>query len=213
MHGLIENTKRRVKLCYGVPYPYQIWNYRQKAIFIHIPKCAGTSIITYFNRGHRPPRVHADWLTYYRADKAAFKKFYKFSFVRHPVSRFASAYHYILDGGNGDAHDLRLRDHLRKVGTDFDAFVRRVDYDTLYAIPLFRPQWSFICNECLELKVDYVGKLECLSTSMQVVFAHLGREPHCIPHMNRSSRTAVDVIFPKHLQKFYALDFELFGYT
>ena len=32
-------------------YPYLPYNYRHKLIFIHVPKCGGTSILTELNQG------------------------------------------------------------------------------------------------------------------------------------------------------------------
>ncbi|MCC5796454.1 MAG: sulfotransferase family 2 domain-containing protein [Methylophaga sp.] len=67
---------------------------KNKFIFIHVPKAAGTSLKTALNlsfrdAGHLP-------LTYYEhLHPEEYREFYKFAFVRNPWSRLLSAYNYM----------------------------------------------------------------------------------------------------------------------
>ena len=65
---------------------------RDAAIFIHVPKCAGSALLDAwigFQTGH----VTAE--AYHAADPAFFGSAYVFTFVRDPLARFVSAYDHI----------------------------------------------------------------------------------------------------------------------
>jgi hypothetical protein len=71
----------------------------QKFIFIHIPKCAGSSIIKTVTSGPNPlwklfqRRVHHEPLdSYRRAFPKEFDEYFKFSIVRNPWARVVSLY-------------------------------------------------------------------------------------------------------------------------
>ena len=63
-------------------------NNELKSIFIHIPKCAGTSMSSYkWNLGSG----HKTIFEYYK-DSINLKNYFKWCFVRNPWERIASAY-------------------------------------------------------------------------------------------------------------------------
>ena len=68
-------------------------------IFIHIPKVAGTSILSMLGKKYTG-RDHLPWYVYYTANPVYFQNAFKFSFVRNPWDRTFSAYRYLLAGGN-----------------------------------------------------------------------------------------------------------------
>ena len=68
-----------------------------KAIFIHIPKNAGTSIETYFaNESFRiQPSKHADIYEIKRKFKNSYNSYRKFTIVRNPYDKMVSWYFYL----------------------------------------------------------------------------------------------------------------------
>ena len=80
-------------------FPYRKHFDRNKCIFIHIPKAAGTSVLAALGKKSEKGRDHVSWQTYKKADSKKFNNYFKFSFVRNPYDRAFSAYHYILKGG------------------------------------------------------------------------------------------------------------------
>ena len=73
---------------------------RKKVIFIHIPKSAGNAITrSLFNTESMNLGGHSSALHYFEADESSFNSCFKFSFSRHPVSRFISAFNFLKNGG------------------------------------------------------------------------------------------------------------------
>lgn len=73
----------------------------RKLIFLHIPKCAGQSVekalgFKHQHRHHKRNDLPENWFEYLR-----------FTFVRHPLSRFLSACNYNLRVALNTRHELQ----------------------------------------------------------------------------------------------------------
>ena len=94
----------------------------RRAIFIHIPKCAGIAIKkALFND---LSGSHTKLSTYCRIfEPHLILTYFKFTFIRNPWDRLVSAYHFLRAGGYNEA-DRRW--FARELGSyrDFDDFVR-----------------------------------------------------------------------------------------
>jgi hypothetical protein len=92
MIGMIEKLSKKFLLKKKIPQKF----FAEKYIFIHIPKCAGSSFCVNnfgFQVGH---------LTYANYEKILglnISEYYTFSIVRNPLDRFLSAYKFLNDGG------------------------------------------------------------------------------------------------------------------
>jgi hypothetical protein len=143
----------------------------RRAIFIHIPKSGGTSLgKAVFGSGETG---HFEWFMYEAEDPAAFQTYFKFGFVREPVSRFLSAYNYLLGGGKSETDRIAGND-IRQYG-DVNAFLAGgflQDRWNLYVH--FRPQTGFLYDENGNLRVDFVGRQESFGSDCDVVARHLG---------------------------------------
>ena len=89
-------------------FPYRKHFTRNKCIFIHIPKAAGTSVLAALGKTKEKGRDHVSWQVYKKASSRKFARYYKFTFVRNPYDRALSAYRYILSGGNQGKQDLAI---------------------------------------------------------------------------------------------------------
>lgn len=108
-----------------------------ETIFIHIPKCAGTSVIEEFKK-HDPSVDHGHIrISSYWGDQYA--NYYKFSFCRHPVDRMLSAYNYArLDESHWHKskkgvnphpaykhlQDLSFEEHVEEIHKERDKLLR-----------------------------------------------------------------------------------------
>ena len=76
---------------------------KRKCVFVHVPKCAGNSIVKAFGsdtHSHQPANY------YWREKKIL--NYYLFSIVRNPWDRFLSAYLFLKDGGINDVDKFFL---------------------------------------------------------------------------------------------------------
>ena len=118
----------------------------QRAIFLHIPKTAGQSIekalgIEHHHRHHKLNDLPEDWPSYFR-----------FTFVRHPVSRFISACRYNLHVAKNTRRQLeqadpsqlsptkRFRLHLVRETPDISSIVNDLSLGRLKKLLTFQPQ-------------------------------------------------------------------------
>lgn len=110
-------------------------SHENKCIFVHIPKVAGTSIISIFDDQVKvktenrlllpfepdankfdPPPTHlriTDYVKYGHVSKEIFYEYFKFTFVRNPWDRIVSVYKY---RGHASKYDFKvfLFEHFQK---------------------------------------------------------------------------------------------------
>lgn len=145
-------------------YPYKGFNDAHRAIFIHIPKTAGTSIRAAMG-APETGRLHIEYTHFLLADRRKFQEYFKFCVVRDPLSRIHSCYRYLLKGGNQTQKDLGLSATVRQNCANFDDFVGFVQENQLHALwPLLRPQACFVCDVDGTLMVDMVLHQERLAS-------------------------------------------------
>lgn len=194
-------------------FPYRYHNNKNKFIFIHIPKVAGTSILASLGIGVNFGREHIPSYIYKRANPQKFDTYFKFAFVRNPVERAFSAYSYFKDGGN------RTTDHviaeLIKSFVSFDDFVLNgFKKGLLRNHVLFVPQSYFIVGPDQEIAVDFVGRFEKLETDFQVVLDKIGKKGLLkkVNISNRQSEIRVSIEAIAVLKQVYAQDYSVFNY-
>ena len=153
-------------------YPYTLWNYWHNAIFIHIPKNGGTSILKALNMA--PRRLHLPWYIYRQANKSFYDKAYKFAVIRDPLERLLSAYAYFLTGGNATHTDKKIRQYLLNLYPTIIHFSLNYTFADCMHIPHFMPQSFFVTNYYGELEADLLlidhldDKLKCLSSKLNI---------------------------------------------
>lgn len=198
-----------------------------KCIFIHIPKCGGTSIE---NVIWPEPRKEEDlWMgfisKYYNkyqtgglqhlfashvlqeAGEEVFAKYFKFTIVRNPWEKAISQYFYM-----GRRPDLR----------DFIGMQENVSFK--YYLDLIRkkthvqwePQYQFITDSNGELIVDYVGRLESINKDMDVIFNRIGIKA-TIEHTNATKHQHYSHYYDDEsremVSELYSSDIRMLGYA
>ncbi len=204
---------------------------RLRCIFVHIPKCGGSSIgralFGTYNGNLMPLASYQ--MIYSSAD---FEDFFKFAIVRNPFDRLLSGYHFAKHG-SGDVPPVGER--TQQVGTlskpanvdsvelyeDFEHFV--TDWVTPANVRLFehfRPQHRFACSPDGRLGLDYVGRFESIGESFRVVAERLGVEPE-LPHERRTNTSDATKRYADHytpamrriVERVFARDLQLFDYS
>lgn len=132
------------------------WNKEQNAIFIHMPKTAGTSLLRLL--GIDQPTgymTHIPAKTYHRTDPDFWEKAYKFTFVRDPADRFVSVFYFMRDKTVWPRQVSWASRHL--AGLEFPEFVEKLRSSFSYrqivmSNPFFWPAkrlhtlWARLCT-------------------------------------------------------------------
>jgi hypothetical protein len=208
-----------------------------RSIFIHIPKCAGTSVeeILWPEKGTRTPEklwngvfdgmsnpLQTGGLQHLTATHirglypVEFEDFWKFTIVRNPFDRIVSQYFYTLRQRPDLLRYLgynRLRIRYRRIS--LDDYVRRITHRT-------HVQWlpmTFFVTDILrgDIMVDYVARIETLEDDWEVIRARLGvvgdlgraKSAGERPHYSDLINRSVRTT----LEAYYRADLDLFGYS
>lgn len=192
-----------------------------KVIFIHIPKCAGTSINKFldfegnfekFNKYNRFSLryLYGRNLQHLTYDKIRlihpfkFSRYFKFSFVRNPWDRMASEYRWRRkwDGSMANA--------------SFEDMLRKVPYFRKKNEPHFKEQYSFVYNSSDKLQVDYLGRFESLEEDFNSLLRHL-RLSGSLPKLNKTKnnkdyQSLYNQICIDLVGQYFSNDIQKFGY-
>ncbi len=176
LKNLIARARAARTQCY---FPYRYYLEKNRCIFIHIPKSAGTSILKLIGKSEVVGRDHLPWYVYYKANPIKYNSYFKFSFIRNPWARVFSAYAYLRQGGNG-REDLALQRIITSFSGFDDFVIRGLKAGILRNHPLFIPQSEFVVGAEQEIMVDYLGRYERLEEDFAVVARRLGIEGRLI---------------------------------
>lgn len=145
-----------------------------KCVFIHIPKCAGSSINQDLKlqsigfSGHSPASCHFDYLGDY----------FSFTFIRNPYDRVASAYKYfqkLTSGHRWYKRNSIIADAAAKM--NFNEFVNHIlDFQKL----MVREEGSFESgihfqpfDYFLDEKINYIGRFEDIQKDYSYIRSRL----------------------------------------
>lgn len=211
---------------------------KYKIIFVHIPKCGGTSInslfdikndairkysitpsldvmygnkvLNYNNKDENIEMAHATakMIRYFHPQK--FIEYFKFAIVRNPYDRIVSEYAYKNTRIIKNADKISFREFVSEVKKLLD------NRDKIEHINIdhYLPQYEYVYDGD-KLIVDRIINFEAYNTSISTLLTKL-KITKPIPHENKSNR--------KHWSKYltpeteeiiyqmYKKDFELFNY-
>jgi len=195
-------------------------NHEHKCIFIHIPKCGGSSVERHID--NRDWWVHAPAEKHLTANDARNKyaqywdDYFKFSIVRNPYDIEVSWYHF-------KKHPFI---HGREIG--FSEFIKDESINTVAKIShgLTDKRWENIipsvtdCYEYLSIDdtiaMDYIGKLENIRQDFNTICDKIGIPRQQLLHVNKTNHKHYTEYYDDETKQIvaekYAKDIEYFGY-
>ena len=194
-------------------------NTKEKFVFIHIPKCAGTSVARYLNIDDSYYSLEHEKInnvlytpqhyTYKILNKKInLKDYFTFSFVRNPYNRVISDFFWLQDIGKLDKTTDKK---------NFDEWFFK--YYSVIDIDHKLPQNNYICDIDGNILVDYVGRVESFNEDFNTILNFIKQpKPNSPLKKNNHSKTdefkcmflTSDVI--DKINEIYNKDFKLFGY-
>ncbi len=218
-HGPRRILFRACRLDCGVPREQAAEVLSRKALFIHVPKTAGTSVQrSLFGRevvGHQTFRQYELALP-----RRQLTSLFKFAFVRNPWDRLVSAWAFLRDGGYNHWDREWAEKNLAQF-PDFESFVlqwiSRKTVENGYGH--FRPQAYYLRNGRGRIDLDFLGRFENLARDFQRVAQLLGSSATLGSHnrsRRRQSSTYRDYYTPRSsavVAAAYRDDIETFGYA
>lgn len=185
------------------------------AIFVHVPKTAGTAIERALcETPERTVGGHTTAEGFRRKFPEEFATYFKFGFVRHPVARFLSAYRYLRSQPVHRAHNNAM---IHECGTFRDWWGRiRRDPGSLNQMVHFLPAHRFLCASDGTPLVDRICRYEAITEEWEGICRHLGLPGRSLPLVNVSPMpgdpAAADPCLDEWISEVYARDFELGAY-
>ena len=206
-------------------------SYELKCIFIHIPKCGGSSIErTLWPRpeDRKEANLYGGFISKYlnkyqtgglqhllasqvreEVGMNVFETFYKFAFVRNPWDRVVSQFAYMQQRPD-------LMDYVgMSQETEFKAYLELIQQKEHVQ---WMPQHRFLLDEDGTLLVDQIGRLESLRTDFSSILAKLNLNKSAqLTHANRSDRQPIEKYYNDRetveiVANIYSEDIKLFGY-
>lgn len=139
--GLSDSISGPLLRTFGVN-PWSATQRHSKLIFLHIAKCAGSSLLKQLPRGIvGSSNNHFAALQFWAHDANAFHQAFKFAVMRCPFERFVSAWRYALFSGRCDL----IRNCIPlSVNETAELLTQPLGRRFLWTAPHFRPQASFL---------------------------------------------------------------------
>ena len=188
---------------------------RHRALFIHVPKSAGRSIVRGLFDVRSVEHAPADW--YQLLDPEKFDAYFKFTFVRNPWDRAVSAFTYLQQGGSAASEEDQAWSTFVSGFDSFDDFAREwLSPDNARRYALFTPQVEFLKDRFGRVDMDFIGRFENLAEDFATVAARLEVNAS-LPHINASREQGYQAYYSEasrmRVAAAYAEDIEQFGYT
>jgi len=193
--------------------------HHSRSIFIHVPKVAGTSVgVSLYGRRTGAHMSLIDYRTAF--PKAQFAAAFKFTFVRNPWDRLASAYFY-LRGEGRNAFDRMQAERSVLNHESFEEFVLEfLTPQTANALVHFREQHLFLRLPGRGVGVDFIGRFETLEADFDYVAKRLGKSAtlsHENPTQGHTTGSDYRALYTPamidQVAKIYARDIKTFGYS
>ena len=224
---LMPTTERRMLLSLAPQYQrrhierilkgraiYQPCFDRHQALFIHVPKSAGRSIVRGLFDVKSVEHAPAEWYQQLDADK--FRRYFKFTFVRNPWDRAVSAYTYLSKGGSAASAEDGDWSNFVNSFDSFDNFICQwLNAENAMRNALFTPQVVFLRDMFGRIDMDYVGRFETLQQDFDNIAEKLAIDAR-LPHLNQSRSANYQPFYSDQsrarIAEVYAEDIAAFDY-
>ena len=210
----LKKYKIAVKKILAKTFNYNILpNYitKKNFLFIHIPKCAGTSFShALYNR----QIGHMSLEDYFLIDKNFTQNVFKFTICRHPLERLISAYHFLKNGGINKKDLSFSKKYLSDCNSFEDFVLHQLSRKEVLSYYHFRPQSEYISYKGI-IRVDKVYKLESINNNIHEISKAIGIEI-ILNKLNENKKKRIENInyeMLKIITKIYKNDFENFNYN
>jgi hypothetical protein len=183
-------------------------SYKYKCAFVHIPKCAGTSIDYTLNNNTRYYEWDGEWYLQHQtlSHMDIPDGYFKFSVIRHPIERMVSSYKFLSNECDGGTFNQFL--------TRSGGFTDILDPDKKHERDNRYHHIMSICDYIGDgSNLDMVIKMEDLSDKWEEVCDIIGHNLH-LPHLNKSQNKQYNISMGDEtiIRESYKKDFEYFGY-
>lgn len=165
-------------------------SHNKKCVFIHIPKCAGSSINQELNlkslgfSGHSPASCHSEFLANY----------FSFTFIRNPYDRIASAYKYFRKLKEG--HRWYKRNKIISDAASKMSFIEFVNHVKDFQKLMTREEGSFESGihfqpfyYFLDEPVEYIGRFENIQHDYFNIMSRLSLPLKTLPKTNSTNNS------------------------
>ncbi len=201
--------KHLVKASFFIPKKFR----DDKVIFIHIPKCAGSSFLNAY-LGYQLGHVSAK--NYFRHNPIFYCNADVFSICRHPIKRFVSAYKHLKRLSLWHQEDIMAIKSKIQEYDDINTFIQKLEENSfVLQTPWFRPQFTYVTIDDY-VAVNKIFKLEDLDENFSAIQKYLGIDFSDDFKINRDPKPSENMeISPDSISKLesiYHKDFTLFGY-
>ena len=211
-------------------------SHKHKFIFIHIPKCGGTSVELALlkNEGIQMKNYDKDDLNFLSVEQqqkyrigynyegvstqhrkidqykdSKEKKYFTFTFIRNPWERFLSEYFYIRKVS-------KERDKFKKQFPTFNHFVKD-DYLMWLFAGHEHLQIDFVLNANKHKMINFIGRCEDMQYDFDYVCGKIGIPKIELPYRNPTKHKHYTEYYDDETRQIvaekYAKDIEYFGYT
>jgi hypothetical protein len=186
-----------------------------KSIFIHVPKCAGVSVVKslYSNLAGGHTTLY-DYTNIF--EPSALLTYFKFTFVRNPFHRLLSAYLFLQQGGMNKFDKAWYEKELSRYENFNDFVCNWLTPENIWKYIHFKPQYHFVRDPTGLIEVDYVGRFERLQEDFGHICAKLGCNRK-LPKSNSAFYSELTDYYNDKtreiVSQIYAQDFEEFGYS
>ena len=210
---------------------------KYRCIFVHIPKCAGTSIEAaldmhggvasvgiepYLNQMENPDTLFGAGAQHYtikeiqqRLEEKVFQEYFKFSFVRNPWDRFVSYVAWKAD----ESGKLKWVRNAEPTQAEFYTALWGLLRDHVLGRPVHPhlvPQSDYVFDSNGKLGVNFVGRLENLENDWSKVCGHIGVRVPLEKRMKSSHKPYThyyNLITRLLIWLIYRRDIKQFGYS
>lgn len=181
--------------------------HNKKAIFVHIPKTAGTSVK---NLVGLSPEITMHTKPTNMVHKKTWDKYTSFTIIRNPLDRFFSNY-FFHTSPKYSGGLMSICPELKKMNVkEYFNRLKKIDSNHI------DPQHEFISHKYSSHILDVVCRLENIKKDIKKICKLFDVSECQLPHKNSSEKYKYDVRVKNRtmekILKYYKKDFEIFGY-
>lgn len=191
-------------------------SHKRKFIFLHVPKCAGSTLNTFFLKYSDDPEFNA-WHPTLKgySQKYEISNYFKILSSRNPWDRLVSCFFYLKQGGNKTLHDIDLSKKLKIYKSDFKPWIKNHFFEALnlnLKVNHLKPIFFYLSKTA----PDFIIKTENLQQDFNTVCDKIGIPQQELPHKNKSKHKHYTEYYDEETKQIvaekYAKDIEYFGY-